>query len=264
MLMEVRNHLKVMFLSVKYNIMREMTNQITFMTNVVFMMLNNATFIIQWMILFNIKDNIGGYEINDVLVLWGLAASTFGVAHIFFRQGFNLPDLIMNGKLDSYLVQPKNVLVSVITSSTRTSAIGDVIYGYLILIILKFSVRNLLLFTLFSITGALILTAFGVIVGSISFWIVRGDIISGNLNSIMLSTATYPDGIFKGVVKVLLYTIIPVGFVNYIPVKTMIAFHLPSFLIIIGFTICIVSFAFYIFHKGLKRYTSSSLMIARI
>ena len=68
MLMEVKNQLKVMFLSTKYNIMRQMTNKVTFITNIVFMILNNASFIIQWIILFSIKDEIGGYTIKEVLV----------------------------------------------------------------------------------------------------------------------------------------------------------------------------------------------------
>ena len=47
MLMEVKNQIKVLMLSVKYNIMRQMVNKVTFITNIIFMILNNASFIIQ-------------------------------------------------------------------------------------------------------------------------------------------------------------------------------------------------------------------------
>ncbi len=77
MLMEVKNQIKVMFLSLKYNIMKQMINKVTFITNIVFMILNNASFIVQWIILFSLKDNIGGYTINQVVLLWGLASSTY-------------------------------------------------------------------------------------------------------------------------------------------------------------------------------------------
>jgi ABC-2 type transport system permease protein len=264
MLTAAKNQWKVILLSVKYNIMREMTNQVTFLTNVSFMVLNNATFIIQWMLLFSLKKDIGGYNLNDVLLLWGIAAGTFGLSHIFFQKAYELSDLIVNGKLDSFLVQPKNVLLSVISSGTNSSAIGDVLYGYLIIIIFKFSIYNLILFTIFSILGALILTAFAVINGSLSFWIVKGDMISGNLNNIVLSFSTYPEGIFKGVVRLILYTLIPVGFINYLPIQIMLHFHLIHFLVVFGFTAFIIFLAFVVFYKGLKRYTSSSLMGARI
>ncbi len=264
MLMEVRNQFKVMFLSVKYNIMREMINPVTFVTNILFMMINNAIFIIQWLILFHLKDNIGGYEMEEVLILWGLAASTFGLSNIFFHQAYEMPDLIINGKLDSFLVQPKNVLLGVITSGTSTSAIGDLLYGYVILCIFRFSLVNLLLFSLFVITGGLIITSFAVIMGSVSFWIVKGDILSNNLIGVMINMSTYPDGIFKGAVRLLLYTVIPVGLAVYLPIRLIINFDLWNLFIVLGFTLFIVCLAFFVFYKGLKRYSSSNLMCSRI
>ena len=50
----VKNQLRVCLLAIKYNIMREMLNRVTFLTNIGFMILNNATFILQWIILFHI------------------------------------------------------------------------------------------------------------------------------------------------------------------------------------------------------------------
>ena len=61
MLMVVKNQLRVCLLSLKYNIMREMLNKVTFLTNIGFMMLNNAAFIVQWIILLRLKTDIGGY-----------------------------------------------------------------------------------------------------------------------------------------------------------------------------------------------------------
>lgn len=55
MLTVVKNQMRVCALSVKYNIMREMVNKVTFLTNVGFMVLNNATFLVQWMILLRMR-----------------------------------------------------------------------------------------------------------------------------------------------------------------------------------------------------------------
>ena len=52
MLTAADNQLRVCLLSIKYNVMREMLNKTTFLTNIGFMILNNATFILQWIILF--------------------------------------------------------------------------------------------------------------------------------------------------------------------------------------------------------------------
>lgn len=264
MLTAVKNQLRVIALSVKYNIMREMTNRVSFLTNVFFMVLNNATFIIQWLLLFHIKSDIGGYALKDVMVLWGLAAGSYGLAHILFQRAFSLSDLILTGKLDSFLVQPKSVLLSIITSATNSSAIGDLIYGYLVIIIFRFSIPGLVLYTLFSILGALIMAAFGVITGSISFYIVRGDMLAENLYGIMINFSTYPDSIFKKVVRLLLYTLVPVGFIVFLPLKIMLHFNLMLCFGVAGFTLGICLLAYVVFYRGLKRYTSSNLMSARI
>lgn len=263
MLMAVKNQFKVTCLSIKYGLMREMLNKATFISNVVFMILNNASFIIQWVVLYSLKNNVGGYTFKQVLLLWGIAASTYGFAHFLFKRAFSLSDTINTGKLDSYLVQPKNVLLSAITSDIEVSALGDFIYGVIMLFIYGFSIKTFILFTLFTITGGIIIVSFSVILSSLSFWLNKTDVIAERGNSLMVNFATYPDGIFKGIVKMLLFTLIPVGIANYIPVKIITEFNIGCTLLVIGVTVLFVLLAFSIFYKGLKRYSSSNLMIAR-
>ena len=263
MLMEVKSQLKVTLLSVKYALMREMLNKTTFLTNITFMILNNASFIIQWIVLYSIKDNVGGYTLKQVLLLWGLAAGTFGISRFFFKNAFSLADTINNGKLDSYLVQPKNVLISAITSNVEASAIGDLIYAYIMLVVFGINIPNFIMFTFFSVMGGFVLTAIAVILGSLSFWFNKTDVIADVGNSLVTNFATYPDGIFKGVAKVLLYTLIPVGFINYLPIKIITEFNLPLLLIVSTVMIFIILLAFLVLYKGLKRYSSSNLMIAK-
>ena len=260
----IRNQLRVCLLAVKFNIMREMLNKVTFLTNVGFMVLNNASFIIQWIILFRLKEDIGGYSMADVMLLWGLAASTFGLSRIFFARAFSLPELIINGKLDAYLVQPKNVLLAVLTSSTNTSAIGDLLYGLLVLCIFCFSPGRLLLFLLFTVTGAVILTAFSLLLGSLSFWFVRAGAFGSHMVNSTISFSTYPDGIFKGTARFLIYNLLPVGMAIYRPVHVMMRFDGRTFLAVLGYTVLLSAAAVFVFYRGLRRYSSSNLMEARM
>lgn len=264
MLTEVKNQIKISILTIKYALIREMLNKTTFITNILFMLLNNASFIVQWLILYSLKDSVGGYSFNQVLLLWGMATGTFGISRFFFKKAFNLSEIINNGKLDSFLVQPKNVLLSTITTDVEPSALGDIIYGYIMLFIYGITLKNFLLFTLFIICGGLILVSIAVILGSLSFWFGKTDIISDTGNSLMVNFASYPDGIFKGIAKILLFTLIPVGIVNYLPVHVISEFDIKLFLIIIGTTLFLMITSVLIFNNGLKKYSSSNLMIARI
>ena len=264
MLMEVKNQFKVFFYSIKYALQREMLNQFTFISNIVFMILNNACFIIQWLVLFSVRDNIGGYSMKTVILLWGIAAATFGFSHFFFKNAYSLPDIINTGKLDNYLIQPKNVLLSCISSTVSVSSIGDFIYGIIMLCIYGLSLKNILLFLFFTITGGFMLTAITIIYASFSFWFGKVDIITSTMNSFMITFATYPEGIFKGFIKILFYTIIPLEFVNYIPLRLFENFNILQFLSIIGVTILLICFALVMFYQGLKKYSSSNLMNVRV
>ena len=263
MLTAVRNQFKVTKLSIKYALMRAMLNKVTFFSNVIFMVLNNSAMIVQWVVLFSIKPEFGGYTLKQVLLLWGLAAGSYGVSRFFFKKSFSLSDTICNGKLDTYIVQPKNILISSITSDVGVSALGDMLFGIIMFFVYGFSISGFLIFIFFCITGGLILTSISIILNSLSFWITNSDMISEVGNDLMINFSTYPDGIFKGITKWLLFTIIPVGIVNYIPVKVIINFNIYLFIINIGVTSLLIMLAFVIFFKGLKRYSSTNLMNVR-
>lgn len=264
MLMEVKNQLKVTSLSIKYAMMRELLNKATFISNILFMILNNSCMIVQWIVLFSLKSDMGGYTFKQVLLLWGMAAGVYGVSHFFFKRCFSLSDTINNGKLDAYIVQPKNILLSTITSDIEVSALGDMLFAIIVYFIYGFTIKGFIFFILFAITGGIMLTAIAVILHSLSFWFNNADMVADVGTSLMTNFATYPDGIFKGVTKWLLFTLIPVGITNYIPIKVIIEFN--PYLFIINILVCIllIAVAYIIFYKGLKRYSSSNLMSARI
>lgn len=264
MLTAVKNQLKITILSIKYGIMREMVNKASFIVNIVFMILNDAAFIVQWVVLYSLKNEVGGYTLKQVFLLWGLAAGTFGFSRFFFKKAFSLSDTITLGKLDSYIVQPKNILLSAITSDVDPSALGDIVYSFIMLFASGITISKLILYPLCIITGGIIVVAIAIILASLSFWINKSDMVADTGNNLMINFATYPDGIFKGISKFILFTIIPVGFVNYIPVWVLTQFDLKLTLGILLFTAFTVILAFVIFYKGLKKYSSSNLMAAKI
>lgn len=264
MLTEVKNQLRVTGQSIKYALQREMLNKVTFFSNIFFMIINNACFIVQWIILYSLKDEIGGYSFKQVLLLWGMAALVYGISRFFFKESFDLFEIINSGKLDNYLVQPKNILIQCITSSVEVSAIGDMIYGFIMLVLFGLSIKSFFLFIFCGICGALVVVSISVIFSSLAFWFGRTEMVANTVNSLMINFATYPEGIFKGVIKLLFYTILPLGLTTYVPVQLISNFNLIYLLYITMGTIVFIAIAFIMFYKGLKRYSSTNLMNARV
>ncbi len=264
MLTAAKNQLRVCLLSIKYNIMREMVNKVTFLTNVVFMVLNDASILVQWFILFRLRDDVGGYRLREVLMLWGLVAASFGLSNILFARALSLPNLIISGKLDAWLVQPKNVLLGVLTSETRISAIGDLLYGVILVCACRPGVGGFFLFLLFIITGALAFTAFALLLGSLSFWFVRMDILQNQMLMGMINFGTYPEGIFQGAARILLYVLLPVGMALWLPSQVLVRFDGKMLLAALGYVFLLSVAAVAVFYRGLKRYASGNLMEARL
>lgn len=263
MLTAVKGNLKIMFLSIKYNLMKCMENNVAFLTSVVMMIFNNASFIIQWITIFAVKESIGGYTLNDVMLFWAVSAGAYGLTHILFNGINRIPEYIEEGKLDVYLTMPKNPLCYVATSCTEPSAIGDLIYGYLALIIFNFSIKNLLLYTVLIIFGSLIFASIIVIFNSFTFYFYRFSYVTEAMKSALLNSSLYPDVIFSRAIKIIFFTLVPSGLACWIPVHLLMEFSIAKLLILIGTTILFVILAFVIFHRGLRNYSSSNLMGAR-
>ena len=263
MLTAVKGNLKLMFLGIKYNIMKCMENKVAFATSVIMMIFNNATFIIQWLTIFAIKETVGGYTLNDVMLFWAISSGAYGLAHILFAGVHKIPEYIEDGKLDAFLTTPKNPLCYVVTSATEPSAWGDLIYGYLALIIFNFSIKNILLYTVLIIFGSLIFASTICIFNTFTFRFYKFSDVTSVVTSALLNSSLYPDIIFGRAVKIIFFTIVPSGFACWIPVHLIMSFNPINFIILIVVTIVFVTLSFILFDKGLKHYSSSNLMGAR-
>ena len=264
MLMEVRKNLKYILLSMKYNVQREMLNKTSFLLNVLLMMLNNASIIVQWLVFFSLKDDFNGYTFKDQILAISLCTMTYGLVFLFFGGVNKISRYIEYGSLDKYLLKPKSVLIGVLTSRTQISALGDILFGIIIFLIYYHNPIQILLYILVSILSFLIMISFLIIVNSITFWFIRFSDTVETFNSAYLSFGMYPSTIFGNTIQILMHTIIPIGFSIYLPVKLFQEFSFIKLGILIAFAILNVLLARFIFYRGLKRYSSSNIAVVNI
>lgn len=261
--MEAKKQIYLSLLSIKYNIIREIVDRRAFILSIFLSILNNAVFIVQWIILFNLRNEMGGYKFNDIMYIWAMACSTSGMAAVFFNGARRLPELIFMGKLDSYIVQPRNLYLNIATSSSDIFALGDVVYGTILCLIFLRSFLSFILFIIFTITGSIIMLAFHMTVGSLAFWIKNGRLVSLLLGNIMMTVSTYPDGIFNKAIKVLLYSVFPMGFIVYIPVKALRDPTLPLVLLVFIAMLFFLLMSIFVFYIGKKHYSSANRMFGK-
>jgi len=132
--MMMKKHLKIFACYFRLNLASALEYRASFLTQAFGMALSNSSFIFFWWIAFGqIGGTIAGYTFENVLFIWAVTSTGFGLSHILFANAANLTRLVVTGELDAYLLQPCNVLVNVLCARTNLSAYGDVIYGFIII-----------------------------------------------------------------------------------------------------------------------------------
>lgn len=265
MLMEVKSHIKLLCNYFTFNFKCSLQYRTSFVIQVIGMIINNSSFLFFWWIIYRNVNNIKGYTFADILLLWGLAASTYAFTHIVFGNTRELSNIIVSGGLDSYLIQPKDVIINACASRTEVSAWGDLLFGYILLGISgKLSLSTFSLFTLFTIIGGLIFFSTLLTINSLSFYLGNIESTKRLVEMFFITFATYPEGIFGKYLRVVFYTFLPVGFMVYLPVGIIASFNGIKLLIVIAAAIVFIIISYAVFYKGLRRYESGNIMEGKI
>ena len=183
---------------------------------------NNAMFMAFWAILFEaIEAPIRGYTFTDVMFLWAVAATGFGLGSIVCGNAAYLSRIIYQGDLDVYLTQPKPVLPNLLASRMSVSSWGDLLYGLgLFAFSQPLTPAGIGLFLLFVLLAAGVLVAVRVLYHSLTFLLGNAEDLAGVGSEQIINFSLYPGTIFDGpVVAVILHTLIPAALVAHLPAE---------------------------------------------
>lgn len=243
------------------NLQAAMEYRAAFVVQIITMVANDSLWLFFWWTYFRQFPLVHGWQSSNIVVIWAVAACGFGIGMAVFGNAPRLAALIMNGGLDAYLGMPRNVLLHVCITASDPTAWGDIIFAVgAFLLLLHPDPGHFALFLLLSLQGALIYTAFLVIFGSLAFFLGNTEGLSQQMLGALTTFSTYPMNIFNGVVRLVLFTIIPAGFVSFVPLQLLQQFTWPLFGGMVGFTVVFVGIAVGIFELGLKRYESGNLL----
>jgi ABC-2 type transport system permease protein len=223
------------------------------------MLANNLIFFSLWWIFFRQFQSIGEWQLKDMITLMAVGSGAYGLMLICFGGIRFISRSIISGDLDPFMTQPKNLLLHLMGSRSLARGWGDlstmvllVVFGGL------WSPQTILLILVGSITGCLVFSSMSVIAHSLAFWLGPIENLAKQYCDSLLVFSFYPQNIYTGVLKILMFTVIPAGIVGYLPVEMIRDFTWTKLLILLGSAalFCLISFT--IFHLGLKRYESGN------
>ena len=238
-----------------------MEYRIAFIVQIITMIANDSLWLFFWWTYFRQFPLVNGWQSSNIIVIWAVAACGFGIGMGVFGNASKMAALIMNGGLDAYLGMPRNVLLHVCITASDPSAWGDILFAIgAYVLILRPDLLHFALFLLFSFLGALIFVSFLVIFGSLAFFLGNTEGLSQQMLGALVTFSTYPMNIFTGVVRLILFTVIPAGFISFVPLQLLQHFSWPLFAAMVGFTALFVGVAVTMFELGLRRYESGNLL----
>ncbi len=262
----MKRHLKIAMQYFKVNLASAMEYRSSFLMQAFGMAISNATFVFFWWVAFSqVGGRIGGYEFKDVMFIWSLTSSAFGLSHVLFANASQLTQLIVTGELDTFLLQPCNLLLNVCCARTSLAAYGDLLYGVVLLAITQGgSGQAWLFFALGVPVGALLITAIGVMAHTLTFYFGDASIVGNMSLEFVINFCIYPAGIYHRIVQTLMYTLIPAAFIAHVPLKLAREYTIGWMIAWLAAAAGYCMLAVWFFYRGLKKYESGNLIITRL
>jgi ABC-2 type transport system permease protein len=228
------------------------------------MFVNDGMWLTFWYAYFGKFPLVGGWTQKDVVTLWAVVAAGFGLAMTVAGNAQKLAGLIAKGDLDFFLSMPKPVLPHVLMARMDFTAPGDILFGAIAFGALTSpTAAQWGLFVLFAVTTALIWVSFAVVAHSLAFWLGSAEALAAQLLNALVTFSTYPTVIFRGGVKLVLFTILPAGFIAYLPVEALRRVDPKLLGAVVGFAALAVVTSVLIFRRGMRRYESGNLLAFR-
>ena len=247
----------------KTNLSSAMEYRANFISQVFGMIINDGIYFVFWLIFFDRFQVVRGWGMSDMVLLFAIITTGYGLAFVLFGNAMNLAELIAQGRLDYYLTLPRDVLLHVLASRSILSAWGDLMFGVMAFLISlrgseRFSLPHIGLWLLASVCSGAVLVSSFAIFGCLSFWLGNASALAVQAQNAILTLALYPRDIFEGAVRFIMLTIIPAAFVGAIPLDIVRRLDWTALLGLIVFAIGITCLMRLVFYIGLRRYESGS------
>lgn len=232
-----------------------------FLTMSSFMALNNLIFFGVWLTFFHVTGPVKGWTAPDIAVLFGMGAYSFGIGFTLCGGAWRMAKPILDGALDTHLGRPSPVLPGMILSRIDPSAGGDIASGLILMIGFgHLDAAHAAGAAALGLLAASVTVATAIMISSLVFWTGNGGGLSDQLLDAFIGFSTMPLNGLPGLVKILLFTALPAGFVTFLPATILRAFSWPALAAMVAAAVVFPLLAAWMFERGLRRYTSGNRM----
>ncbi len=125
----------------------------------------------------------------------------------------------------------------------------------------QFDISKLPLILVLTVSTGFIYFAFRLIMHSLSFWGMSGDACERGFGAFII-TSTNPQNGFSPLMKAILLTVIPAGYVGLLPVEIVRHFRWDYLVLQLAVSSGFFVFSLWLFGRGLRRYASGNKFLS--
>lgn len=212
---------------------------------------------------------LAGFTVFEGLLVYGLAATTFGTADMLLGSVERLAEHIRTGSLDTMLTRPVSPLVQLATDDFSLRRLGRIVPALVILGIsfpavgVEWTFGKALLLPLLLLSGVVICASLWVACASLQFFITESRQATNSLTYGGQALTCYPLTIYGGNVVRAATFLVPLAFTSWLPALYLLdrpdPTGLPEFLRFAGPAVALLtaSLAALLWRTGLRHYRST-------
>jgi len=259
------DYLRIWLACARYSVVRTLMFRFDFIMWALVEFVWMAVNLLLIQVVYDHTESIAGWTKYEMLLLVGssMLVQRFIMGFVWTNL-FEMARNIRSGHFDFFLAQPGNPLVMVSTRKIDLDGLANVIVALAVVFYaihrlnLSPSFIDLTLYGLMIFCGVLINYAVLLITVSLTFWLGAAQGIEGSFFTLM-EFSRLPRQAFKGVASVLFVWVLPAVVVSNVPAGTLLhRATLLDGLWLLAVTVAWLSFAIFIFNRGLRRYASAS------
>lgn len=220
-----RTELRVAGVLVRTNLRASAELRVSFAMQVVGMMVNNVAILAVWVLFFAASGPVNGWSSVEVIALQGFSALVYGVAFTVGAGARKLPSLVHSGAFDGLLTSPRSLALRILTTSTTPSAIGDALFGVVLLVgtlvWTRASVEQVLILLLAILPGVALFSTVALTCSLSAFLVPEGEDVGDSLFAFFMNPAIFPSGVFTGVLRTFFIFVVPAITASSLPVEAI-------------------------------------------
>jgi ABC-2 type transport system permease protein len=234
-----------------------------FYFTVIITIIKQILFLTAWRFFFAKYQVVQGWNFDNMLLMYGTVCFSIGFIEAFFYGLKDLPRMIETGQLDTFLLQPKNVVLNVAMSKGDMASFGEIVTGIIVIAYSGYLEQYPFMVLSILALGTLFVFSLFLYLSCIAFFLKDSYDLIRELNLNAIIVASQPNVAYRGLLKMLTFTILPVVFLSFFPIEFLrTGLWKYLFFSAIG-TIGFFLVAYGLFHLGLKRYESGNILAFR-